>query len=306
MGRKRIAAAAAAAGVALAGGVTAAMLLTEDSATGGHAVLFHEGYESGSVSELAWGGQQCSNITSEALQVERGTLRIQSEVVGEGAHAVRIDLPAAPSSSSSCEALIGRPIGIGEDDYYGLMVRLPQEWREPSTAGWGLGLAQLGFQGIWGSPVALAAHADRVRIVVQSGLCEPVWKPNPHCQYQNGFGVNGAGGNIPNLLAIPPKRFATGVWHELIIHVRRAFDSRGVVETWHRRKGETEWVKTAELRGKPTVQWTAELSQDLIRVSKPVDKVGAYRGPASFPVSVWHDGFTRGRTFEAAQAAFES
>jgi hypothetical protein len=264
-------------------------------------VLFRGSFEGGGISPWE---MQCANLTSESLDVTRGTLTVESRVVGQGARSARIDLPASPRSTSACEVLTQRPIGIGQSDYYGIMLRLPRHWRQPSTAGWGLVVAQLGYQGIWGAPVSLNVHADRVRLVLQSGLCEPVGSAHPHCEYQTGFGRKGVGRNLPNLLAIPPRRFATGVWHELVVHVHRAFDSTGVLEAWHRRKGQREWVKTAELRGYPTVQWSAAVPPERVSVSGPVDKIGAYRGPGAHRLlTIWQDGFVRATSFEAAAGA---
>ncbi len=246
---------------------------------------------------------QCANLTSESLDIVRGNLTLEPRIVGVGARAARIDLPASPRSRSACEVLFQRPIGIDQSDYYGIMLRLPHNWREPSAVGWGLVVAQLAYQGIWGPAVALNIHADRVRLVLQSGLCEPVGSAHPHCRYQTGFGRRGVGRNLPNLLAIPPRRFATGVWHELVVHVYRAFDSSGVLEAWHRRKGQRKWVKTAELRGYPTVQWSAAIPPERVRMSGPVDKIGAYRGAAHHPVTIWQDGFVRATSFEAAAGA---
>jgi hypothetical protein len=263
-------------------------------------VLFRGSFESGGISPWE---MQCANLTSESLDVVRGALTVQSRIVGVGRSAARIDLPASPRSSSGCEVLTPRPIGIGQSDYYGIMVRVPPQWRGASSAGWGLVIAQLAYQGIWGAPVSLNVHADRVRLVLQSGLCEPVGSASPHCQYQTGFGRNGVGRNLPNLLAIPRQRFAAGVWHELVVHVHRAFDSSGVLEAWHRRKGQREWVKTAELRGYPTVQWSAALPPSRVSLSGPVDKIGAYHGPSALPLTIWHDGFVRATSFEAAAGA---
>jgi Polysaccharide lyase len=221
---------------------------------------------------------------------------VQSEVVGQGGHAARFDLPAA-DAFTACETLHKRLIGLGSDDYYGLMVRFPSDWREPSPVGWGLSIAQLNFENIWGTPVMLAAHADRVSLVMQSGLCRAVSTSTPGCAYSSG-----PSGNVAPMTAVPAP-LALGVWHELIVHVRWTTDSSGMIEAWHRLEGGASWVKTVSLRGYPTVQWTAEQGPGALAGSVTSDKIGAYRGRADFPLTVWQDGFVRTTSFASAAAA---
>jgi hypothetical protein len=100
-----------------------------------------------------------------------------------------------------------------------------------------------------------------------------------------------------------PAPLALGVWHELIVHVRWTTDSSGIIEVWHRLQGGGSWVKTVSLRGYPTVQWTAEAGPEALAGSVTSDKIGAYRGRADFPLTVWQDGFVRTTSFAAAAGA---
>ena len=257
-------------------------------------VAFDGDFESGNLSQ--WSSAQCANtgISSDG-SIARGTVNLTVRLGGQERYAARFNLPSA-ETSNACEVLKSRPIGLGTDDYYGLMVLFPKKsWREPSPAGWGLMIAQLGFQGIWGSPISLSAHAGKVMLVIQSGLCARSTSAHPGCAYSSG-----SGGNVKPMAAVSTP-LALGVWHELIVHVHWSTDSSGVVEAWHRMKGETKWMQTVSLRGYPTVQWTPDRLSSL-RFNYVVDKIGAYRGQADFPLSVWHDGFVRGRSFAAAAA----
>lgn len=258
--------------------------------------LFTGDFETGNLSQWNWGAQ-CANtgVPSSDTSV-RGTVSVQSEMVGQGEHAARFDLPAA-DTYTACETLHKRLIDLGSDDYYGLMVRFPSDWREPSPVGWGLSIAQLNFENIWGAPVMLAAHADRVSLVMQSGLCKSVATSTPGCAYSSG-----PSGNVAPMTAVPAP-LALGVWHELIVHVRWTTDSSGMIEAWHRLQGDAGWIKTVSLRGYPTVQWTAEEGPGAIAGSVTSDKIGAYRGRADFPLTVWQDGFVRTTSFASAAAA---
>jgi len=259
-------------------------------------IVFSGDFETGNVSQWTWGAQ-CANTSSARMLFTRGTVTVQSETVAQGRYAARIDLPAAPSDNTACETLSKRPIGIGTHDYYGMMVRFPTEWREPSPVGWGLAIAQLNYQGIWGSPVMLVAHANHVAMVLQSGLCRGVYTSNPGCAYSSG-----PGGNVKPMFAIPAP-LALGVWHQLVVHFRWATDSSGLIEVWHRMKGGGSWNKTVSVRGYPTVQWTSEEGPQAIATGHTADKIGAYRARADFPLTVWHDGFVRTSSFASAASA---
>ena len=140
------------------------------------AVVFRGDFETGNIAQWTWGAQCANTGVSSTGSWVRGTISVQSELVGQGSYGARYDLPAAANAYTACETLSKRRIGLGSDDYYGLMVRFPSDWREPSSARWGLSLAQLNFERIWGAPVLVAAHAHHIALVMQSGLC----KGGPH------------------------------------------------------------------------------------------------------------------------------
>jgi hypothetical protein len=279
--------------VLLSGGCASSADPPEASAPqAGTPTRFTGDFESGDVSQWTWGAQ-CANTSSNQMLFKRGTITVQSEIVAQGKYAARIDLPAAPSDKTACETLSKRQIGLGTDDYYGLMVRFPTEWREPSAIWTGLWIAQLNYQGIAGSPVILVARANHIALILQSGLC----RPGAGCAYSSG-----PGGNVKRMFAVPAP-MALGAWHQLIVHVRWTTDSSGVIEVWHRVKGRRGWSKTGSLRGYPTVQWTSDEERRAIAGSVTSDKIGAYRAHADFPVTVWHDGFVRARSFASAVSA---
>ena len=239
-------------------------------------------FETGNTSQWTWGAQCANTGVPSTTKNLSGTITIQSQTVGQGNYAAQFDLPNSPEVRNSCEVLDKRKIGVGTDDYYGLMVRLPSDWQEPSGAGWGLSLAQFNFQGIVGAPLMLIAHAKDISLVLQSGLCVS------RCQY-----TSGGGGNVRPMILSPAY---VNVWHEFIVHVRWAPNAKGLIEVWHRLKLHKLWRKVAERRGLPTLQWDAQGPNSLLG-STTADKVGAYRGWARFPTTVWVDGFIRTSSF---------
>ena len=244
-------------------------------------------FETGNLSQWTW-GVQCANtgVPSTATNLS-GTITIQSETVGEGSYAAQFDLPNSPEVRNSCETVAKRRIGLGLDDYYGLMVRLPSNWQEPSGAGWGLSLAQFNFEGIVGAPVSLVAHANDISLVTQAGFCRS------RCEYSSG-----AGGNLPPMVIA---RAYPDVWHEFIVHVKWTTNAKGLIEVWHRLKLHKLWRKVLTRRGIPTLQWD-EQGPDSLLGALTSDKIGAYRGWARFPLTVWLDGFVRSPSFATTAA----
>jgi hypothetical protein len=259
-------------------------------------VVFTGDFETGNISQWTWGAQCANTGVPSSAPYFRGTISVQSAIVAQGNYGARFDLPAA-TGYTACETLNKRLIDLGTDDYYGLAVRFPTDWREPSPAGWGLAVAQLNFENIWGSPVMLAAHADHIGLVMQSGLCQSVKTSKPGCAYSSA-----QGGNIARMVAVPAP-MALGAWHELIVHVRWTTDSSGIIEVWHRLKGDSTWNKTVSLTGYPTVQWTDAEGPEGIADATTADMAGAYRGHADYPLTIWSDGFVRTTSFASAAAA---
>jgi hypothetical protein len=89
----------------------------------------------------------------------------------------------------------------------------------------------------------------------------------------------------------------------VIIHVRWATDTTGLVEAWHRPAGTGPWTKTVTISGYPTLQWTSSRGPTAITDSRTNDKIGAYRGHSTTPLTIWHDGFARTTSFATAAAS---
>ena len=274
---------------------TTAACASSGGGGGSDTPAFNGDFETGNISQWAstpLGGAQCFNY---GVTSEDGFLYVVRDVVAKGSYSGRFDLPAA-NVANSCELLRGRTIAL-DDEWYSMEVRFPNDWREPSPAGWGMSLAQFNFQNIWGSPVSLNAHSDYVDLTLNAGLCTTYTTSNPSCQYSSGIQ-----GNVPSQHIIPTSAFSTGTWHQLLIHIKWTNGNDGILEGFHRLRGETTWTKTAELTGYPTVQRTA--SYTWVASDRTVDKIGAYRGAASFPLSLWQDNFCEATTRAAAEACF--
>jgi hypothetical protein len=272
-------------------------------------VVSREDWESGALDSSFI--PQCTNVSSTDEWATRGTFSVISPGA-QGNYAARFDLPADRSKDTACEVGRWRTAAPGSDDYYALDVMFPSNWQEPgdtsvdANAWWGMVISSLNYPRIWGAPVGLSAHSDRVVVTLQTGLCAY----GSGCTYTNGAGGEAYGPNVfcvPSCQIIPKGQLTLGSWHQLIVHVHWATGSDGMVEGWWRRKGTSNWQKTVSITGVPTEQWGTDVFGNVWTPSNlaneaTVDKFGAYRPQSTAPLSVYHDGWCRATSFDAAQS----
>jgi hypothetical protein len=237
-----------------------------------------------------WVPQAANYRYVDSAQVHFGNFYVDSQTRGEGAYGGQFTLPAWSGGRTRSQVITRRPVGVGSDDYYTLMFYVPQGWSSGTGTGgtnfWGVSIAELNYQGLGlGSPnVALQAHDDHVTLALATGISTT---SKPYFQYDSNADSPGYT-NQPPLYAIPAP-MQTGVWHELVIHCHWATDRSGMIEIWHRLKGQTSWTKTVSFSGYPTLQTNADGSLP----SNTLDVLQAYRGPSTAPTTVWLDGFRR-------------
>jgi hypothetical protein len=247
------------------------------------------------------GGAQCANYgVPSANYHQRGNLYLDSNVVAVGKYSARFDLPAnvAPYTATSCELLHSVPLALGSDSYYGYMFYVPSGWTTGTAAFWGAEIAQWHFEDIWGAPISFQLHDDHMTLALETGSCDAFDTVNPGCDWRSQADFP-TGPNLPADYVIPPGAFTPGNWYEIIMNVRWAADSSGLIQTWYRQEGSTTWNLSANVSGIPTVQWDRTTGCCITQAS---DKVGAYRGYSNVPISVWIDNVTQGTRFSAIAA----
>jgi hypothetical protein len=256
------------------------------------------------------GAYQCENgTTPDTATTNRGIITIVSDVVAKGTKAARFDLPSDASRVQACEALRGRELGTGpglppNEVWYALSIRFPTTGY--TTNAWGLRVVSFNYQGIWGAPLGLDAHSpgsgpggargdgtNHVDLAGQAGLCYPVGTADPggpRCEWSGHWQI------------IPSNRFALGVWHDVLVHVKWTTNpSEGLFEGFHRQRGGT-WSQTVpRVTGRATVQTNRHGSAPR-PANTVVDKIGAYRHKNAQAISIWHDNFCVATTRAAAES----
>jgi hypothetical protein len=101
-----------------------------------------------------------------------------------------------------------------------------------------------------------------------------------------------------------PPGFFHGVWHQFLIHVKWTNGNDGVAQGFHRLRGEATWTQTANITGYPTLQRTSTFTPTA--ADRTVDKIGACRGAANFPLSIRQDSFSQTTSRATAEPCSES
>jgi hypothetical protein len=270
------------------------LAIASPSSTATAQTLFSSGFETGTYKP--WTTGQASNYgQSNSTWMHFGSFNLDTQIVGQGRYSGRFQLPAWSGGRTRSQVYVGRPVNIGGDDYYSLMVYLPVGFTTGTSSFWGVSIAELNFQslGMGGPTIALQAHSDHVTLAMQTGVATTTF---PNYGYRSNADSTGSP-NLPALYAIP-RPMKLGVWHELVIHAHWATSKTGLVEVWHRLKGQTSWAKTVSLGGVPTLQTNPNGSYPLY----DIDVIQAYRAASTAPVTVWLDGFSRTTSFNAAAA----
>ncbi len=257
------------------------------------------------------GGPQCANYGTPSKPPRlRGNLYVSSPIHGAGVAGGRFELPTDPDPVTfpleACGLVTGpRPIGLGTDSYYGLMVYVPRGWRVANKAFFGVNIKEFHFQNIWAAPVIFQLHPRYVTLALETGACNPHTSSNPGCQYRSNAGHRRCTSTLfyrclPGYYAIPPGAFVQGRWNEILMHVHWASNRTGEIQTWYRVMGATTWTPSAVVKGYPTVQWNVTTG---CCDPKYVDETEAYTAALSAPLSVWLANDVSATSFRSVAAA---
>ncbi|MCA1682449.1 MAG: polysaccharide lyase [Actinobacteria bacterium] len=243
------------------------------------------------------GGVQCANygVASKAPRL-RGDFYLDTSTVGAGTTSGRYYLPADTNPSTytleQCGLVTGqKPIGLGTDAYYGLMVHVPSNFSIANHAFWGVSIHQFHFQGVWGSPIEFQLHNDHVTMALQTGACNNSTTSSPGCQYRSNADNTSCKSGLsytclPGHYVIPPGGLVAGAWNEMMMHVHWAADGTGQIQTWYRAKGASTWIQSSSVSGIPTVQWDVTKG---CCYSSYIDQTEVYTTALTAPLTVWLD-----------------
>jgi Polysaccharide lyase len=287
-------------------------VVTAVSAAPAGTVDYQKTWEEASIDGGGWSHQCADDVANGSIV--RGTVQIDGGFYDSPTHSGRFDLPVYPNTGdalrrTACELVHGRQSGNNLDDYYAVSLRVPSGWN-PSTAFWGILISQFNYNNVAGATVGLNLHQNDLTVVVNAGQCQ-----GTGCPYYSGDGGDPPR-NMPGpLYAIPGGQLTQGVWHQVLVHVYWTTDLRGVLEVWHREKGQSAWTKMVDLgpvgsghatqANFPTLQTGCnEFNQCFdasnIATASTSDKFGGYRAVSNNAITFWLDSWCRATSFDTA------
>ena len=233
---------------------------------------------------------------------------MDTSIVHKGKYAGRSVLIPDTNAKTRAEVKVARAPNLGTDDYYTTAYYFPVGWTPGTVATSGFGacvsINQLNWQGMPGSAVSFQAHSDHIVVALQSGW----WNSAATPQYQwmsNADNPTNPYINVADMYAVPPGQLTLGVWHEFIIHAHWATDNSGVLEVWHRIKGQNSWTKTVNMPAGIAATLNYRKSDGWMPTSTQ-DKIGPYRwSHSNLTETFYYDTFSRSTTFSAAAAVIQ-
>ncbi|HUY22361.1 MAG TPA: heparin lyase I family protein, partial [Acidimicrobiales bacterium] len=251
-----------------------------------------------------WQNAQCAPTTPSKSPRYRGTATYDptnQPLTGQSSYL--FSLPTDPSPSTypleACDVIsASKPLAIGADGYYGMMVYVPKGWSIPNRAFNGIEIAELHFQNVDGAPISLQLHPDHVTLALETGACSNHATTSPGCVIRSNADANCKSTTtytcLPGQYAIPIGAFVQGAWNEIILHANWETSYTGQIQTWYKVKGASSWTQSSNLSNIPTIQYDATRGSAYTGYN---DILEAYTAALSAPVTVSLGGYTSGTSF---------
>ena len=255
---------------------------------------------------------QCAPSTPSKAPRLRGTYALDTTIVGQGASSLKITLPVDPNRQlyplEACDLTTPlAPVGLGTNEYLGIMLYVPANWTIANSAFFGVNLYELHFQNVYGAPITLQLHPNNVTIALETGACSPYTARVPGCKYRSNAALatlsscrQARANCLPGYYAIPPGAFVRGAWNEIILHVLWSNTTSGQIQSYYRVKGATSWIQSSSISGVPTIQWNNTRGCCGANYD---DQVEAYTSALSAPLSIWVDNVIDSASLATVQAS---
>ena len=239
------------------------------------------------------GGTQDSGSNPDTGNCHFGPLKFLLDQSGRPGWWGQFNVPAAASVKQRCQVIThATPLRRDVDDYITLRVHTASGWSDGNPQ-WPVQLIEPNFQQLGNgvNQFTLVLKPTQLTAEFHSGVATTDGKP---------YWYEYTPSNMPPMEVIPAPTFQTGKAYELIIHIRWAFDSSGMIETWYRPLGAAVWAQTVSQSGFPTLQRYEDGSYP---ANNGGDVIQLYRGPSSSPCKVSMNGYQVCASFAEADGS---
>jgi hypothetical protein len=260
-----------------------------------------------------WSHQSADQFSTNPFNgIMYGTISIGSNA-DSGGKAANLFLPSFTGGHQGVEMLHSRTVKNGSDEWFAIALYFPSSYAASMTNANGTTLVSgptcPNYYSVNGCMENLGVSNNSIYVLVNSGAC-PASGVSPGCPYYSGSpnfpGVCRGFTSCTPRYVVPPGNLTANVWHEVILHIYYTLDNTGVVQAWHRLKGQAGWTKAVDMAGGfPTLQTGPTSFGQTVTASNingwpSTDQFGGYRPPAS-TTSTWSvDNWCRASSFNAA------
>jgi hypothetical protein len=285
--------------------------------------LYAKSWEDGLTDSDGWTHQAGDQFSSNPFNgIFYGTIAPSNNTGDTGSWSGNFSLPANTTNMQGAMMLHSRTVKNGQDEWFGMAYYFPTGWpqslaRPSAPQQTSLNVACPNYYSVNSCMVSVAAKPDSMFTLINSGAC-PASGVGSGCPWYSASPDGGdysvcrgfTGSQCGPHYIIPPGQLILNVWHEIIMHVYYTTGNNGVVEFWHRIKGQTAWQKTVSVSGGfPTLQTGPTSFGTTVTASnldgwRSTDQFGMYRWPSASPATLKVDSWCRATTFNAAASCF--
>jgi hypothetical protein len=282
--------------------------------------LYGKNWEDGLIDSGGWGHQDNDTLSCPYSNgICYGDVSNVTAAADGGTHSGRISLPANTSYRQGVTVLHNRTVQNHQDEWFAAAVMFPTGWKAAMTNPDGstnaTGLFCPNYYSVNGCTDNVNASNNSIYVLFNAGAC-PASGVSPGCPYYmgnalwpavcRGFSTSQCGMHY----IVQPGALKENVWYEIIFHVYYTLDLNGVVQAWHREKGQSSWSLDVNVQGAfPTLQtgptsFGTTVTASNINGWSSTDQIILYRPPASNAVSSYNDNWCRATSFAAAASCF--
>jgi hypothetical protein len=283
--------------------------------------LYVKTWEDGLIDSGSWSHQAADSLGWVVNGIDYGSISIASGVADRGTRSGKFSLPADKSHWQGAMMLHNRQVQNGSDEWFAMAYYFPRNWAKALTTADGtrhsLNLGCPNYYSVNSCIVSVSARPQSLFTLINSGAC-PASGVSPGCPWYSATPDGGnystcrgfTGSQCGPLYIVRPGRLKLNVWHEIIMHVYYTLDNNGVVEFWHRVKGQSVWKKSVSVSGRfPTLQtgpatFGTTVTRSNLDGWSSTDQFGLYRGPQATSATLWADNWCRATSYQSAASCF--
>jgi hypothetical protein len=283
-------------------------------------VLYEKSWDDGQIDSGSWMHQAGDTLTGVVNGIVYGTISASNAAAHTGGRSGRFSVPANTSYRQGAMMLHNRTVKNGSDEWFAMAYYFPKSWPAALTDAngtrHGSSIGCPNYYSVNSCMVSVSARPRSMFTLINSGAC-PASGVSPGCPW---YSATPDGGNFSRcrgftgaqcgpLYIVRPGHLKLKVWHEIIMHVYYTLENNGVVQFWHRIKGQSSWRKAVSVSGFPTLQTGPTAFGKTVTASNindwpSTDQFGLYRGPGAKPATLWADNWCRATSFDSAASCF--